>query len=76
LHDGGGGVVRVSRLSNTPGRDGTKFLGFIEVPYSLFICAFTVHIYWTCTIKVPIIIRLRLMLAVKDALWHNAYGLT
>jgi hypothetical protein len=32
LHDGGGGVVRVSRLSNTPGRDGTKFLGFIEVP--------------------------------------------
>jgi hypothetical protein len=23
----------VSRLSNTPGRDGTKFLGFIEVPF-------------------------------------------
>jgi hypothetical protein len=26
----------VSRLSNTPGRDGTKFLGFIEVPLCLY----------------------------------------
>jgi hypothetical protein len=25
----------VSRLSNTPGRDGTKFLGFIEVPLNV-----------------------------------------
>jgi hypothetical protein len=32
LHDGGGGVVRVSRLSNTTGMNGAEFRGFIEVP--------------------------------------------